>query len=481
MNRMWVVFGFLVASLLPSAARADQLQEVVTAMVDMGFKQVGVLPVVFHRNGISGSTVGELGPRAMTLPDELFEGLADRSGSSGNVRIIRPSMFKDAIKSRGLGAEDIGELSAMRELANAAGVDAIVIMTYDESGTQVDRHGEVELSGSPSRSGKLGVEIYDPSDGVKRQIMLKETTTLSNAAFQGRSFELRRWAENEIENVGINLPNNEAFGRSETWEAYQFANLRENLQHPLQLDDFAFDIGIFVEQQRRQPIFFESKNGPSCVVELNGGEEFDIRIKNKSGKPVYCALYVDGICTTITKMVEPASLDTNKHWKMPADPNRNNVIRGWYRTDLPQNQSYESFVVVARDEAVALGQGIDESLGMVTAIFYSVGMDGFDEPNEMSSEMITGRSLSESAFGIGQGTRRKADIGRLPAEPRGIMLSAVTIHYRDATQLKMLQDGDDPVVARPELATKVNEPETPAVSTQQDSARDETKLLGDGK
>jgi putative lipoic acid-binding regulatory protein len=281
-----------------------------------------------------------------------------------------------------------------------------------------------------------GTELVDSKDGVvENKTKISDDLTLTKAAYQGHSWELRRWNGRVLDNRGIELEGKEPFGMGSAWERVQWTNLKSDLTHPSEDATFPYPVSVKVEGQVRKPIAADEFR----VVELNADEEFRVVLKNDSSKGVYVALYVDGLNSINQLQVEPDQLELSNHWHVPAG--REIEIEGWHeikrdergrRTGQP---TVKMFRVVGRGESVAAGQSFEDNIGMITAIFYSVGLDNVQQPTS------TPRALPQSVVGVGEGGSARARISSYRGDDRGLMLASWTFHYRTKEQIAELKSG----------------------------------------
>ena len=73
---------------------------------------------------------------------------------------------------------------------------------------------------------------------------------------------------------------------------------------------FAWDPGLEVDGRERYPQPLERGGKSFLLVDLNPGEDYRIILVNRSEKPVYCALFIDGACAIDRVVVEPGDLET---------------------------------------------------------------------------------------------------------------------------------------------------------------------------
>ncbi len=455
----------LVFAVAPSAAPEQIVQDLLAS----NHQRVGVLPVVICRNGDLESTVGSLGPRGRLMARELEHELVNasqRRTPKAEFSVVQERTMLRAMRARGFTIDDFGDAKKVQALAEEAGVDAIVTLTYDEDLPPPQADGAAAATGGIGARADDGTRSAAPTKEHRGTISIRSETldaidgtvaaahdfpddmTLSRAAYQGESWELRRWVAGRLENRGIEMDGARPFGLGAKWERAQYVHLKKALPHPLEIDDFPFFVGVEVKGQPRLPTTVRRGGKPFYVVELSEGEKYRVMLENPSDAPVYVALFIDGVSSIDRQMVEPGDLETQRHWYLrPHSGPRS--IDGWYT--IPRDaagqpgevQHYDEFQIVPRDESVAAGEDSLGRIGMITAVFYTVGMDGIEQP----AENLTPRSIPSSAFGTGLGDRKDATLEFQTRPNRGLILAAVTLHYRTRQELDALVSGDpsDPI------------------------------------
>jgi hypothetical protein len=465
---MTTTFALLLATTL-----AGQGGDIAQGIVDNGHKRVAVLPVVLCRYSGEQSTVGSLGPRGKSLSNALYDQLvaSSRSGRyGGQYEVIPERTILRAMRSRGFGPSDLEDPMKVRQLARDTGADSLVAVSYDEVPSIF---GDDRPQRQPAQV-VLVSQTLDGTDGaVTHSAKLLDDLTLSKAAYQGESWELRRWNGNTLTNVGIDLPGLQAFGVGPAWEKPQYAAIRPNLVHPALNPDFPYAVSLEVDGQERYPKPLECGGKTFLLVDLNPGEDYRIILDNRSQKPVYCALFIDGACAIDRVVLEPGDLETRRHWYLPPNSGRR-AINGWYtiprdgRGQPGNSQFFDRFTIVPRGESTEHGASFERNVGMITAVFYTYGMEGIQQPDPS----MTPRSLPAAAFGTGLGGRKETSLEFVKGK-RGLMLAAMTFYYRSAEQVAQLirgeaSPGDDPLARFQQVShtsdvpPSVSDPGTPA-------------------
>lgn len=445
---------------VPSANGDDLARDIVANK----HKKIGVIPTVIYRRGDHEATVSPLGPRGKVIASSIYESLihASQHGTyKGQFQVVPERVMRSALRSRSL--DDLSSPQKLQELAKeVGGADSFLISSIDEdlsdmtvrnvgvgrgfdddqpnkSNTTDAADGDDKEQGNKNKAiltQKGSSEVVDVKQGVvDSQSKFSDDLTLSKAAYQGYSWELRRWNGNQLENRGIDLSGNMPFGLGASWEKEQWAHLKPDLKHPHADSTFPYPVSVKVSGAARDPVTVEDKR----VIELNQDEEFRIALGNDTDKGVYVALYIDGLNSINRLRVEPDQLELMNHWHLPA--HQKIEIEGWH--DVQRNASGKRigtptvslFRIVGRGESVAAGNGFEDNIGVLTAIFYTVGMDHIEQPP-------AGRGLPNSVVGVGEGARSDASISSFrQGDDRGLMLAAWTFHYRTKDQIKEIQAG----------------------------------------
>jgi len=459
------------------ATPADELAQ---KIYENGHKRVGVMPSVIYRNEGEEHSSGKIGPLALNYAKEVYQQLIDASHEEqyeGRFRVVPERFMRRALDTTGFSVDDLGNPVKIRGLAQAAGVDTLVTLGKDEQADEIqfrllnakdgeDSDKNEEVSSTRVGFDRIEAELLDADDGfVTYSQHFQEDRTLSKAAYMGESWELRRWEDGELVNVGFDLEERAPFGKGTKWERYQYSKLKDDLTHPLDVAGFPFIFEIFVNGKKREAEKFETEDGPKYAVAMDEGDLYSVRLRNDSDKPVYAGLYIDGLTSIDKELREPANVETRRHWHLRANGTEGEIA-GWYEIERDdkgkprQPQYYNEFKIVPRKggEPVALGKGFEENLGMITAIFYTVGMDGVDQPgdNALPPNM---RGMPLADFGTGLGDRKKEDLEHVKGKPRGLMLAAVTVYYRTTEQIEKLRAGtsDDPVLPKKEKKSQRKE------------------------
>jgi hypothetical protein len=105
----------------------------------------------------------------------------------------------------------------------------------------------------------------------------------------------------------------------------------------------------------------------------------------------------------------------------------------------------EEFIIAPADSTVAAGQGFGQQLGMITAVFYTFGLEGLPEPPP-PAQFADDNTLGQArpgAFGTGAGRQTVLRLEEQSGPERGIILAAMTVHYAPSAQINLLKQASD--------------------------------------
>jgi hypothetical protein len=244
--------------------------------------------------------------------------------------------------------------------------------------------------------------------------------SLSDLAFAGKSFELRRWNENELTLPGFRddvSDHHELVGLGYQHELNQARQMRPELPHPLSIKEFPFKITIAVNHQPRELIPI----GDRYYLTASDGETVEFWVQNRTGHKVLLGLYIDGENTLGKKFQHPLQTPTENHWVLP--PGKR-TVRSWYSPAKKE----KSPLIVRREPGFTGGTAGGDPSGTITAMFYTDGTRGIDVPPPIRVRGVN----------IEAGEPEPAELRTMPGR-KGLMLAAVTIHYRSSEEMKALR------------------------------------------
>ena len=420
----------LVVALALLTAGKDQAgatsEKLAAEIVQAGYKRVGVLPrFIVREPGKEEELGGSIGPQADLYAEDLEDELA--AAASDRFKVVEGRLMKKAFKN--LTLESLSDKDALRKVADGVGgLDALIV------GTVVD--GREAQGGAEPGAGGLNVRcrLIDLKDGGLAASTREQVgVSLSDAAYMGESWELRRWTKDGLANVGLDdqaAADGAAvspFGAGPVYEAAQYPKIRRDRPHPLLDPEFPYPIQITVDDQVRQPV----KVGDQLYVTLEPGDVYKIRVKNQCPQRVYLSLFVDGINTLGKQREHPSS---SRYWSLDAGAEA--LFRGWVTGEAGKYHE-EEFMIAPADQTVGYQQGFSEKLGIITAVFYTVGTEGVPEAPTMKAAMVSG------TFGTGtSGKTRELSLEDKAGARPGIILAAVTIRYVTSSELKQIQNPD---------------------------------------
>jgi len=442
MQRLVLTCGVLLCG-AASLLAANPGEKIAAEAVRSGKKTIAVVPSVIYTNTEGEATVGEMGPRGKLLASALYDQLVAASQQGpyeGKFRVVPQRSMSVAMRTRGITVDNLSDPDKVRVLAQDVEADGVITLFRDEDindEQEQTRRGEETPEQGPRAdrvaADHLDVEVTDPEKSATIFTdSIVEPRTLATAAYQGESWEVRRWEEGKLKNVGVK-DGVEPFGFGPEWEKIHYASLRTDLNHPYAAEGFPYHIDVYVGDEAREPKKVDTDFGAAYVVELNPGEVYKVGMRNDSKQPVYVALYIDGMSVIDQQQVDSSDLEIRRHWMLPPDSGRR-FVRGWYEIQRDEQgkptatQIFDEFKVAPKEESVAFGKGFTENLGMITAVFYTVGNDGVEDPGEPTN--LVARGLPPSALGTGKGERKEQDLEKVRAKTRGLLLGAVTIYYR---------------------------------------------------
>lgn len=424
---------------------ADEANEIAKAMVDKGYRRVAVMPNVVNRRGDIESNTGELGARGAVMSQELYKKLVSASNQGayrGKFQVVQERSLRSAIKAR--GGLDIADPDDLKDISKKLGLDAIVTLTHDE----VANLNQISvIEGNNPQHDFINAEMIDASDNSSAYSQdFTDTRTLSKMAYGGASWQLRHWENGKLVNDGIDLEGAKAFGQGYRWEEWQYARIKDELEHPQDIADFPYMLKVIVDGQERQPQPVYGIQGKQYVVELNPDETYQLKVENQGDEPIFMLLYVDGVNTIDKVRAEPEDTEVWRHWYVEGNSGSRKIL-GWHVIERDNNdrptstQYYDEFKIVPSSESVAASLGASKEIGMITAIYYTVGMDGIDLPDD---DELKDRGLPQAEFGTGTGERKDKTL-EFPMKgkkTRGIILGAQTLYYRTGEQIQDILNGN---------------------------------------
>jgi hypothetical protein len=444
----------LAALLLTALAGQLDLSGLTGEIHEKGFVRIAVCPRPIITKGQDRTSVDDIAMLATEQVEQITQQLIQEAG--GAYKVVDPETAFAAIK--GLAIDDLNKPQVRQQIGRQTGADAMLFVFAEENA----QTGQWDLLCNM-------VELEDSTVAVQTRRTLD--LILSDAAYTGESFEARRWGPDGIEIVGFDpeLPREWAMGVGAEWERLQYASLRQvqeklaaegkPLPHPLENMLLPYGIELVVNGQSVAPericdklyVAIDPADGPQ-----GQGPDVGIRMFNQSGHRVFIAIYIDGVNMINQQRELPIMTPTARHWSV-----RNGydaVLRNWYHlegglsqqskfhlVDAPQSVGAQTGLSAGGEDFVAFGDRIDDRLGMITCMIYTDGWEGVDANPEPPRTMGL-----KGQFAFGAGARQSTQIRWEPGE-RGILLAAMTLHYRTPYELDQIRAAgcDEPQPAAP--------------------------------
>jgi len=208
--------------------------------------------------------------------------------------------------------------------------------------------------------------------------------------------------------------------------------------HPLADHAFPFPVKIMVQRGNSLVERPGRQVGSDWVVEMAPGEEYAVRIANKTGGPVLMRLLVDGLNTRVEKdelkgvstMVAGmrVNLDQARPWVLdpglPGVFKQNGVplwdLKGFEKAESETADSeFGRFTVVDVASSLAQRRGFTDQIGTITAAFYKPRKPG-----------------DRGAIGTDAGRTHRERVRIVKGYEVGPMLAVVTIRYVAKDQRK---------------------------------------------
>jgi hypothetical protein len=432
----------------------EATSELVSAVVEHGYRRIGVLPYLVVTSDAPDRDLpgGSLKAQNGFLASSLRQALAEQAG--GRFEVPEGDQVNNALYE--LKSGDLGQPDTVRKIARRAGnLDALVYGTVrDQRESTRGRAEEPDLT--------IVCRLISVAEGSAvaeaRQDLF---VSIAGAAYAGESFELRRWEGPELKNVGFH-PRTEYDWTAATdfFNQGKYKDICRRRPHPVDDPNCPYRMSVIVDEDQRQPVSV----GRDYFVPLEAGDQFSIRLDNRTNHGVYAALFVDGINVLGKRAEHPGNC---QYWFIPAsDWGR---FRGWYSTD-EKRYLEEAFRIGQADDSVAVRQGHLGKLGQLTAVFYSVGQPKREATYVRKEYLVPGRTHSqivrmpdgsiaatapadppERRVAVVPGPSRFVDLEMYSGQRPGLILAAITLHYGTRSEIQRLQS-----TAR--VATWVDEP-----------------------
>ena len=253
--------------------------------------------------------------------------------------------------------------------------------------------------------------------------------SLSDAAYLGESWELRRWTDaGQLTNIGLNDVGARGqkispFGYGRAYELAHYALIRRDRSNPQLEPECPYKLSI----RSGEGTIDLTPLGERLYAAIEPGDTYSIVVSSKSSKPTNLALYVDGVNVRGKVRDNPANA------KLLLVPPRSDLtVAGWLEKDLPTGE-LASFMMVKGDDTVTAQLGVGDRIGQITAVFLTYGRDGLPEAPALKSGPLSG------TFGTGLGKPVERGDLQLSNAPSGPILAAITIQYCTPRELDVIK------------------------------------------
>ncbi len=364
--------------------------------LQMRLERYSRLGVPEFTSGHTGTFESQFGSLSRWVAEALRKSLARKSKKNrSGYEVLADNALQEMLRSKGITPDDLGtektknlriggddipllvsgRLSMVGDLGLSLSVDLLDTNGKTEvghaGGTAVLTQANLGQAGlSADMSGKFAVSAPDAR--------ASRDEPLIGAVTEARRQEITRLREGATRPHPMADPNN-PFAIS--FETRSGNNARQ--------------------AYRRRALTFEGNN---AYLPISKGEEYRIRVHNKSGRPVFMAILVDGLnslsqrISTRTRgaFVEAIDLEESAYQIAPRvglqearkwffEPDKNAVIPGFVDANGEADALYR-FRIVDADESVAARNNYTEQLGLITiGIFEAVSKENHTRqitPNE---------------------------------------------------------------------------------------------------
>jgi hypothetical protein len=406
-------------TLLLLASPGQFLEDLVDDVIDERYRTVAVLPRPIYIDGKDqkSSLGGELGPQADYFCDRLSREIVKLA--DGEFDVVENSKMQEVCRKYSL--TQIQRKSIRQLIAEQAGNAEVLLIPV------------VTNSTSPTRKFDLKCILVDIDKDREEEYGAEELLIgLSDAAYMGESWELRRWSDDGtmLLNVGLEdtgaSPKSALFGTGPRMEQRQYRWIDRTRPHPLaEGSRFPATVDVAVNEKKRSLLAVDQNQ----YVALEADEEPVIRVANSGSKDVYVLVFVDGINVLGKKREHPGEVIAKDHHRL-LKAGTDFTFEGWYTPKSGNTWNVESFKLTDERNSVAAEAGSVDRVGMITCLFYTVGWES----------VVPGDRFLESGgrLGFGSGRSRPVELDSSNADAPGLLLSAVTIRYARQSEIGKL-------------------------------------------
>ena len=307
-------------------------------------------------------------------------------------------------------ADDLNDPAKLSALAESLGGVGVVLVS-----------GRME---SPTDL-QLELDLYTPA-GHQFTARQGYPLTISDLAYAGRSFEVRRWQGNQLLPVGFSakVNNTTTLGLGTGYEILQARCLEKDLEHPLRIEPLQFDLAFHVDGERRELVWIDGE----CYLPLETKESVVIYLRQNQAESILLGIYIDGVNTYGRVLEHPESTPVRRLWALSSAGAAE--ISGWRSAD---GEEEEPFVIERRAMRHDDDDRLGDREGMITVIAYTNGTDGI--PDVPTRPLV----MRSTELRFGGGEKREVEVERVTAS-RGLMLFALTVHYRSKHEINLLRN-----------------------------------------
>ena len=396
------------------------------------FPAVGVVPS--FTCGETGANLNlDFGMLPAFVATKLRNELVSRGGRA--YRVISENAMREALQDKGAGAADIGASKTSALLAKSVSENVPVPSLV--SGRIRHRQGPIIRLSCAVIDAAYMAEVASAGGTAflneSERAMIPDSASLLErpAPRPGRPSPAAQSGNTPEEAVQAAVP--PAIAASS-----QHFDQQAKKPHPLSDPAFPYRVNVRVKQDdgsyASRELDFDRND---CYVTVKTNEVFGIWIENKTDKPVFLRLLVDGLNTLaqntgfcdkgveveakandeVVTIAPRVSLEEARPWHVA--PHDTNAIRGFFddesNSDEPGKLLRREFKVVEAAASIAGRQGYTENIGLITAAFYSekpgerkarspgggvrdfgtdFGEEGEEEVEHYTGEMVPGECLA---------------------------------------------------------------------------------------
>lgn len=370
----------IIAQLKPQSLDrilADMAEQIAWTVALERLGTVGVLEFTGKSNNVEliGGDFGMLGSYcADKLNNQLLLlgkgefSVVDKNRIEEAIKVVDSKTLHKALADTRFDVDDLGKTKSLQDLAEKVGEMPVLVRgtLFNREGALINLRAELVQTGNNNQHASVGglafltesewamlglSAVIKPEDRIPDKPDKKQKPS---APVQPASHSVIRRMDEDAED--------------------------SKQEHPNRRADFPFRVWIQVDGKRREMI----KKGNELVVPLSPGEVYTVKVDylnrgENSSRPVAMRLLVDGLNTLAERADEKGietwewakrmNLDDARHWVLDPQKHRKFHISGFYGKD----NKYREFTVVGSQDSLAARQNFADSIGLITAAFYSCG------------------------------------------------------------------------------------------------------------